>query len=235
MNNLSFPVKEITESGSQLSLIYSNLSVEAKLAIFVTLLLAIIGASYTLYKEYQNRQKKLTGLFSVTWKNSTSIGRDEILGIRPFNEYYYTRPEDEKVRNCLKDGKSVLIVGPPLGGKTRMVYEALRKSKKYDLIIPRSTDIDIESFILPRQLKVWKPRLMFIDDLHRFAEQQNFEYLFEICRKNKINLIATCRSEIEYKKTKKRMLDKNLDLKNELFGEIIELNEISEKQGERNS
>ena len=235
MNNtsLSSPVQEIIEYGSQLSSIYSNLSVGEKLTILVTLLLAIIGASYTLYKEYEGRQKKLTGLFNLTWKNSTSIEKDEILGSRPFNEYYFVRPEDEKVRDCLKDEKSVLILGPPLGGKTRMVYEALRKSKKYDLIIPRSADIDIESFILPRQLKVWKPRLMFIDDLHRFAEQQNFEYLFEICRKNKINLIATCRSEIEYNKTKKRMLDKNLDLETELFGEIIEINEISGAQGKK--
>ncbi len=235
MNNtsLSSPVQEIIGYCSQLSSIYSNLSVGEKLTILVTLLLAIIGASYTLYKEYEGRQKKLTGLFNLTWKNSTSIEKDEILGSRPFNEYYFVRPEDEKVRNCLKDEKSVLILGPPLGGKTRMVYEALRKSKKYDLIIPRSTDIDIESFILPRQLKVWTPRLMFIDDLHRFAEQQNFEYLFEICRKNKINLIATCRSEIEYNKTKKRMLDKNLDLETELFGEIIEINEISGAQGKK--
>ncbi len=163
--------------------------------------------------------------------HSTSLGKDEILGSRPFNEYYYTRLEDEKVRDCLDGEKSVLIVGPPLGGKTRMVYEALRKSKKYDLIIPRSTDIDIESFILPRQTKFWKPKLMFIDDLHRFAEQQNFEYMFEICRKNKINLIATCRSEIEYKKTTKRMLDKNLDLETGIFDQIIKVNEISEQQG----
>lgn len=80
-------------------------------------------------------------------------------------------------------------------------------------------------------MKFWKPKLLFIDDLHRFAEQQNFEYLFEICRKNKINLIATCRSEIEYNKTKKRMLDKNLDLETEIFDQIIEVNEISEQQG----
>ena len=133
----------------------------------------------------------------------------------------------------MNGGKSVLIVGPPLGGKTRMVYEALRKAKKYDLIIPRTTNIDIESFILPRQTKIWKPKLMFIDDLHRFVEQQNFEYLFEVCRKNKINLIATCRSEIEYNKTKRGMLDKNLDLETGIFDQIIEVSEISEKQREK--
>jgi hypothetical protein len=55
--------------------------------------------------------------------------------------------------------------------------------------------------------------------------------LFEVCRKNKINLIATCRSEIEYNKTKKRMLDKNLDLETGIFDQIIEINEISERQG----
>ncbi|PAV11055.1 hypothetical protein ASJ81_11745 [Methanosarcina spelaei] len=207
------------------------MNVEAKLGILVTLLLAMIGASYTLYKNYREKQKKLKSLFNLIWKNSTSTGKKEILGNRSFNEYYFLRPEDEKVWNCLDNGKSVLIVGPPLAGKTRMVYESLRKSKKHDLIIPRSTDIEIESFILPRQMKFWKPKLMFIDDLHRFAEQQNFEYLFEVCRKNEINLIATCRSEIEYNKTKKRMLDKNLDLETGIFDQIIEVNEISEQQG----
>jgi len=67
--------------------------------------------------------------------------------------------------------------------------------------------------------------------LHRFAELKNFEYIFEVCRKNKINLIVTCRSEIEYAKTKKIMLDKNINLETEIFDEIIELKEISEEQG----
>ncbi|WP_218104596.1 hypothetical protein, partial [Methanosarcina sp. A14] len=231
MTNSSFLIQNITDSGSQLVSIYSNLSVEAKLGILVPLLLAMISASHTLYKNYRERQKKLRSLFNLTWKNSTSIGKEEVLGNRPFNEYYFLRPEDEKVWNCLDNEKSVLIVGPPLAGKTRMIYESLIKSKKHDLIIPRSTDIEIESFILPRQMKFWKPKLMFIDDLHRFVEQQNFEYLFEVCRKNKINLIATCRSEVEYNKTKKRMLDKNLDLETGIFDQIIEVNEISEQQG----
>jgi len=229
MTNLSILVQKITESSSQLVSTDSNLSVGDR----ITLLIAITGASYTLYKEYKERQKKLAGLFNLTWKNSTSIRKNEILGSRPFNEYYYTRQEDEKVRNCLKEGKSVLIIGPPLSGKTRMVYEALKQSKKYDIITPRPTDINIESFILPKQLKFWKLRLMFIDDLYLFAEKKNFEYLFEICRKNKINLIATCRSEIEYKKTKIRMSDKNLDLETELFDEITKINEIQEEQGKK--
>lgn len=120
MANLSFSVQNITESGSQLVLTYSNLSVEAKLAvlgILVTLVLAIIGASCTLYKEYQERQRKIKGLFNLTWKNSTSIKADEILGNRPFNEYYYPRGEDRKVRDCLKKERSVLIVAPLLAEK----------------------------------------------------------------------------------------------------------------------
>ncbi|MDD4431642.1 MAG: tetratricopeptide repeat protein [Bacteroidales bacterium] len=230
--SLSIQVQEITRSGSHLFSTFSNISDDTKLGISVTVLLAIAGAFYKLYTDHQKQQKKLSKLFNLTWKNISSINKDEVIGNRPFEEYYYTRPEDEQVRNCLKNEKSVLIVGPPLAGKTRMVYEALKKSnKRYDLIIPRSTDIDIESFILPKQLKVWKSKLMFIDDLHRFAEQQNFEYLFEVCRKNKINLIATCRSEIEYKKTKKKILENNLNLETELFDEIVVINEILEEQG----
>lgn len=232
--SLSSPILEIVEYNSHLISSYSNLSVEAKLSvltILITLLLAIIGAFYKLYTENQRRQKKIERSFNLIWKNSNSIDKDEILYRRPFTEYYYARAEDQKVCDKLDKEKSILIVGSPISGKTRMVYEALRKSKGYDLIIPVSKNIDIESFILPRRLKVWKPKLMFIDDLHQFAEQQNFEYLFEVCRKNKINIIATCRSGIEYKKTKNKMLDRNLDLRAGVFDEIIEVNEISEKQG----
>ena len=48
MTNLSFPMQEVTESGSQLVSTCSNMTVEAKIGILVTLLLAVIGTSYTL-------------------------------------------------------------------------------------------------------------------------------------------------------------------------------------------
>ncbi len=231
MSNISsnFSFQEITESASQLVSTLSSLTVGEK----ITISFAVIGASYTVYKEYQKQHEKRNGLFNLTWKNSRSVKADEILGNRPYDEYYYVRDEDKRVRDCLENEKSVLVVGSPLGGKTRMVYEALKKSKKYDLIIPRAKDIDIESFFLPKHLKFWKPKLMFIDDLHRFAEQQNFEYLFEICRKNKINLIVTCRSGIEYAKTKKIMLDKNINLETEIFDEIIGIKEFPEEEGKK--
>lgn len=230
----SFLGQEINESSFKLISIYSTLSVEAKISI-VAVLVAIIGAYFTIYIENRKQQNKLKGLFHVVWKNSTSIKKNEIitLDFRPFREYYYSRDEDEKVRSCLGKEKNLLIVGPPLCGKTRMVYEALINSKKYDLIIPRSKKIDIESFTLPRQLKFWKPKLMFIDDLQLFAEQENFEYLFEVCKKNKINLIITCRSGLEYKKTEIRMMNKNLDLETGIFDEIVVVNEISEELGKK--
>ncbi len=231
MSNIpfSFSLQEITGSYSQLVSTLSSLSVEAKISVSF----AMIGFFYKFCEMHQKQQEKLNGLFNVTWRNSRSITKEEILTNRPFNEYYYVRDEDEKVRVFLEKEQKLLIVGPPLGGKTRMVYESLILSKNYDLIIPRAKDIDIESFILPKRLKVWKPKLMFIDDLHRFAELQNFEYLFEICRKNNINFIVTCRSGMEYEKTKKRMLDKNIDLETEIFDEIIKVKEISGSQGKK--
>jgi hypothetical protein len=243
MNNtfLSFQVQAITYYGSQLVSTYFNLSLENKLTILTIVvavlvgIVTIVGVIYPIYRDNQQQKNKQSSTFNTIWKNSTSITKDDIitLSLRPFVEYYYSRDEDKRVRDCLKQEKNVLILGSPLAGKTRMVYEALRKSKKYDLIILRSIDVDIESFILPWRLKKWKPKLMFIDDLQVFVENKNFTYIFEKCKKNNIKLIATCRLGIEYEKTKKIMLYKNFDLESGFFDEIITITEILEEHGKK--
>ena len=193
-----------------------------------TLLIVLIPLLRFIYQ----RNKTLKGLYVTIWKKSSSLNQSEILQERPFNKYYYQRPEDKLFQQLLKERKNTLIIGSPLAGKTRAVYQALTNSNKaYDVIIPRFADIKVESFLIPRHFRFWKPKLILIDDLHRFVEIKNFEHLLKISLTSKMFIIATCRSGFEFNKVKNMLLDKNINLE-EIFGEnIIEFHSISKENG----
>ena len=195
------------------------------IGIILAIFLPMLGFVY-------NSRRKLKQFYEIIWKKSSSLKPKDILGIRPFDKYYYSRKEDDKIRECLNDKKNVLITGSPLSGKSRAVYQALTNlNKPYDVIIPRHTDINLETFLFPKHLMFCMPRMILFDDLHRFVEQQNFEHLFKIAIENNVVVVATCRSGMEYKKAKNKMLDRNIDLET-IFGEnIIEFGKVSKDIG----
>ena len=52
-----------------------------------------------------------------------------------FRDYYSSRPEDERILAKIENRENVLIVGPPLVGKTRAAYQAFKRlSKPHDVI-----------------------------------------------------------------------------------------------------
>jgi tetratricopeptide (TPR) repeat protein len=180
-----------------------------------------------------NRNRKIKAYYEVVWKKSSALEPKEVLGMRPFNKYYYQRPEDDLIGGSLNKKENVLIIGLPLSGKSRTAYQALMNlSKPYDVIIPKCTDINRENFLFPKHLNFWRPRIILFDDLHRLVEQQNFEHLFEIAMRNNVIIVATCRSGMEYKKVKRKMLDKNMDLET-IFANNIELERISADAGKK--
>ena len=202
--------------------------------ILIAILIGILSAiPITLAIFIYNRNKKLKAYYEIIWKKSSSLKPKEVLGMRPFDKYYYQRPEDDLISGSLNKKENVLIIGPPLSGKSRAAYQALMNlSKPHDVLIPKCTDINRENFLFPKHLKFWRPRVILFDDLHRFVEQQNFEHLFEIAIRNNVIIVATCRSGIEYKKVKKKMLDKNMDLET-IFANNIELKKVSEDIGRK--
>ncbi|MCJ7575210.1 MAG: tetratricopeptide repeat protein [Dehalococcoidia bacterium] len=202
---------------------------EIIVGIIGTLLVVIIPLIALIY----NRNRKLKAYYEIIWKKSSSLKPKEVLGMRPFDKYYYQRPEDNLISGSLSKKENVLIIGPPLSGKSRAAYEALMNlSKPHDVIIPKCTDINRENFLFPKHLKFWRPRVILFDDLHRFVEQQNFEHLFEIAITNNVIIVATCRSGMEHKKVKNKMLDKNMDLET-IFANNIELKRVSEDAGRK--
>ena len=202
----------------------------------IGILLAIIGILLTildtLTKFLYNRNKKIKALYEIVWEKSSSLKQNKLLMGRPFFKYYYQRPQDDLVHQLLIDRKNILIIGSPLAGKTRAVYQALTNlNKPYDIIIPNCVDIDIESFLLPKHIMFWKPKLIIIDDLHRFVEKKNFNHLFKISMESNIIVIATCRSGIEYKKVKRIMLENNIAIETIFDENIIEYGKITKEIG----
>ena len=197
-------------------------------------IIAIIVFLCGLIKFILEKKKKLEKYYTTIWKNSLLLKPEEVLGDRPFYKYYYERDEDKKIKEAIESKKNVLVIGCPLAGKTRAVYQAFNTLKKsYSVLIPKCVEINQEDFLFPVNLKFLRPKIVFIDDLHRFVEQQNFEKLFRDSMEKSGFIVATCRSEMEYKKAKNKMLGQGMDLET-VFGEnIVKLENISKNDGKK--
>ena len=177
------------------------------------------------FRSWREQSKNLKVLYSFIGKSS-SLKPEDLLGTRPFNPYYYHRQEDDLVDESLSNKKNLLIIGSPLSGKSRALFETLTNlNEPQKVAIPICKNINPETFQLPK-----KTEIIVIDDLHRFVEQQNFDHLFRIAIETNVVIAATCRSEIDYKKVKNKMLDKNILLET-TFENIIELPRISNEVG----
>ena len=184
---------------------------------------------------FYHRRIRSKSFYRIIWKKSSSIKSKDILRERQsyFHDYYYQRLEDETIRERLHENQNVLIIGPPLSGKSRAIYQTLLVlAKPHDVLIPRYFDITPESFLVPMHLTFWRPRILLLDDLHQFVELKNFEYLLRIARENNFIIVAACRSEMEYNKVKNLLLKKNIFLET-IFGDnVIELPKIPKDIGE---
>ena len=127
------------------------------LGIIATIAAPAAGYIIKLRKEYKN-------YYSVIWKSSNKLKARELLGERPFEEYYYTRSIDNQIQRSLERRRNIIIVGPPLSGKTRSFYNALKQLKTpVHLLVPRS--VPVQNFQFPKDFIFWKPQMIFIDCL----------------------------------------------------------------------
>ena len=195
------------------------------LLLSISFLAFVAIITYDLYRRRKENISALKKVYSFIGK-SLSLKPKDVLGKRPFNPYYYRRQEDDLIDRSLNNQKNILIVGPPLSGKTRAIFQALTNlDKPQKVAVPICKDINAETFEIPKNTEI-----IFIDDLHRFVEQQNFDHLFRTAINDKVIAIATCRSGIEHKKVRNKMLDKNIILET-TFENIIELSRIQKDVG----
>lgn len=197
------------------------------IGVLLAILIPLIGFLY-------NRYRKAKKYFEIMWKESSSLKPEEVLGLRGeskygFHRYYYPRKEDELIREKIENGKNVLIIGNPLAGKSRAIYQALINLKNsYDVIIPRLVDIDLTDFRIPTHFSSGKKGILVLNDLDKFVELQNFMHLLQEFLKRDTIIIGSCRSGPEYEILCNRM-EKELS---SIFGNPIEIPEISDEEGE---
>lgn len=198
----------------------------AILGILVTAFIPLLGYLFKVRKDMKN-------YYSVIWKSSSSLKVKDMLGERPYNAYYYERSEDAILKRNLERRNNVLLIGPPLIGKTRAVYEQLKNlNSKADVLIPRS--VSMPAFSFPKDLKFWRKKMIFIDDLQYYIEKQdNYYLLFNKAKEAGISITATCHSGQEFKKVKNKMLEQSIDIDNLFSGNIIEYEKLSPETGKQ--
>ena len=178
-------------------------------------------------------KRKYKHYFRVVRKKSSCLKPKEIMDLRPYHEFYYHRPEDDAISQGLRDKQNLLVLGPPLSGKTRAVFEALNNlPRPCKVSVPKCRNINLENFRFPKCR--WfdkKQGIIFLDDFHRLVDQQNFDHLLRMAIEKQVRIVATCRSGIECDKAKKKLLGLNVDLES-IFGcNVIEVKKVPEEVG----
>ncbi|MBN1761955.1 MAG: tetratricopeptide repeat protein, partial [Methanomicrobia archaeon] len=158
--------------------------------------------------EYLKSKKEFSDLFLYCKAKDL---QQEDFGIQPPSdakaniEAYWDRDSDEGIEKPLEAHENVLVIGMPKMGKTRSVYQALKKVLP-DFRVIRVPPRKVEDFRLPFLKKNY---LVFFDDLNEFVEVNfDFESFLKKFRTKSKNLIvvATCRSGDEYINVKKKSM-----------------------------
>lgn len=166
---------------------------------FVVLFLSFLGSIFWLLRFIYNGYKRLNEIYVVRGKKSSSIDYEKLL-MRPFPKYYEL-DEYQKLKESIKKDTHVLVVGAPLSGKTRAIYEVLKTKKPAaNIIIPRARNIDLDKFEVPLNLTFWRKKILILDDIDKFIEIKDFKFMVEEFLKSNAIIIASCRSGLEFEK-----------------------------------
>ena len=147
--------------------------------------------------------KRLWGAARIKRMSALEIGTDIVIA-RYKSDLYIERKEEEQARAALKQRGSVVIVGRPKSGKTRLAWLFLQERPDALVIIPRSDrppDIFEASSLIGNELVV------FFDDLHRTAETSRvlaWRERLEDESGQKCLLIITTRDGQDWKRVKEQ-------------------------------
>ena len=172
---------------------------EPPLAWIFGILLAVIA---TLLGSYIWR--KLTYRFDGICKNIKKITPRDLNVQKPsvlsasekeYIEIFAERPQDEVIKNAITNGKSVLILGKMLQGKSRGAFQVLNNMKnnlkRFWFIRP---DLRPDFKNIPRKKNV----IIYLDDLNKYANAKFDLTGFVRNFKGKSIIVATCRIGDEY-------------------------------------
>ncbi|MFM2269802.1 MAG: hypothetical protein RL757_3243 [Bacteroidota bacterium] len=125
--------------------------------------------------------------------------------------FYYKRPViDHFVEEKLQTGAHLVVIGNPLGGKTRAIWEGLQVLRKsfpntYHVFRPNFTALDdrIELPPFPQNKKI----ILFLDDIHRFFDKspEGVNALMAKFILAGAQVVATCRTGYELKNVTRKL------------------------------
>ena len=110
--------------------------------------------------------------------DSGPIGKADLNSLRIHRsdrnvDEYVRRDAHDKLHDFLKDRTPVLVEGPSMAGKTRLVVEVLREEwPDARVLFPKSED-DVEKLLKTRQRPI-RGAIIFLDELERFLGKEEF-------------------------------------------------------------
>lgn len=178
-----------------------------------------------------HRRERHKNYFSVTWKLSRYLRPRDLLGERPFQKYYEVRDFDQHISKALKEKKNVLIKGPSLSGKSRAIFESLKRDREpFDILIPICREINPDKIIIPHRVRFWRRGVVILDDLQRFVEQPGFEHLIrELVTRNYL-IIASSRTGRDFLAVENNFARQGLDIRSIFHDYVVEIPFIDEER-----
>ncbi|MCP4582245.1 MAG: tetratricopeptide repeat protein [candidate division Zixibacteria bacterium] len=183
-------------------LYFKSLGIGEQIAICALGLGVLTLAITILFHFAKNRyykKSKIKKYYNVVWKKASKLTPQQVMYLRGkesygFKEYYYSRAElDKAIQDHIENNKNVLVIGNPLAGKTRLVYQNLKKLKNAEILIPRDVDYSMEDFLIPRSFTPWRKKILLLDDLNKYTDNQNYIHMLQEFSNENILIIATCR------------------------------------------
>ncbi len=123
-----------------------------------------------------------------------------------YQNIFHKRSIHKEIIDSLNKNQITLIIGNPLAGKTRLVYEALKNRKQGLIYIPKK-DNSINEYRLPNtnQEKI----IIFFDDVDEYCKTPALNKLLHYITLKKIKCIITCRTGPEFDVFKKYLNNRN--------------------------
>jgi hypothetical protein len=115
-------------------------------------------------------------------------------------ELFFDDDVYQRIKSSILTRDVTLILGNPLSGKTRIVYDTLKSLKKWNLLIPNKSK-EIPEYRLPTNMS---QIVVILDDIDDYCIEDNMALnkLLKTILDNRIKCIITCRKGPEFNKLK---------------------------------
>ena len=150
--------------------------------------------------------------------STNSLTPKDILGWREkeyMEDMFFKAPIYDKIKESIIHQDITLIIGNPLSGKTRIVFDSIKESgQKWNIIIPKKDKKNTEEgYIIPTTIT---NILVLLDDVDDYCQESNtsLNKLLKHIINSNIKCVITCRRGPEFDRFKKYL---NHNIRTRLF------------------